>query len=75
MRFARTKYPARALPLAVPDRHRLVEANDPCAQEYAGHVVIPGLDHPVNGPELINEGRYLDVGELEEPIDALEAPC
>ena len=74
MRFARTKYPAGARPLVVPDRHRLVEANDPCAQEYAGHVVVPRLDHLANGPELINEGRSLNVGELQVPIDALEAP-
>ncbi len=48
------KYPAGARPLVVPDRHRLVK-DDPCAQEYA---------HLANGPELINEGRSLNVGEL-----------
>jgi len=37
-------------------------------------VVVPRLDHLANGPELINEGRSLDVGELQVPIDALEAP-
>ncbi len=37
-------------------------------------MVIPRLDHLVNGPELIGKGRSLDVGELQVPIDALKAP-
>ena len=58
----------------MPDQHRLVEANDPCAQEYACHVVVPRLDHLANGPELIDEGWSLDIGELQVTIDALEVP-
>jgi hypothetical protein len=37
-------------------------------------VVAPRLDHLANGSELIDVGRSLDVGELQVPIDALEAP-
>ena len=37
-------------------------------------MVVPRLDHLANGPELINKGRSLDDGELQVPIDALEAP-
>jgi len=37
-------------------------------------VVVPRLDHLANGPELFNEGRSLDVGECQVPIDVLEAP-
>ena len=36
-------------------------------------MVVPSLYHLANGPELINEGRSLDVGEVQVPSDALEA--
>jgi hypothetical protein len=37
-------------------------------------VVVPRLDHLVNGPELIDKDRSLDVDELQVPIDAYKAP-
>ena len=37
-------------------------------------MVVPRLDHLANGPELVKEGRFWNVGERQVPIDGLEAP-
>jgi hypothetical protein len=51
--LARAEDPAGARPLVVPNGHALVETYHPCREEDIHHVLIPGLDHLPDLPELV----------------------
>ena len=68
-----TAYPSWVCPSAMPDGHRLVEADFLKGKEYVSHVVIPRLYHLASFPKLINIVRGVRVSETKLTNDGVKS--
>jgi hypothetical protein len=54
------------------------QGTSPCCAKltltHRGQMVVPRLDHLAYLPDLVKEGRFLYIGEVEAPPDCNETP-